>query len=104
MSGQSPVERAEAAVIDAMVEHGPDGHIDGYEEITQAALEAALDVDELARVVGVPAGCRQQFDELQLEHFCREHGCYWGAHGCMHAYGIARAVVAHLTKGNENDE
>ena len=23
-----------------MIEHGPDGHIDGYEEIARAALEA----------------------------------------------------------------
>jgi len=35
------VEAAREAVADAMVEHGPDGHIDGYEEITAAALAAA---------------------------------------------------------------
>ena len=105
----TPVERLARALHDAEVgDYGPcvteRQCIESYEQTLPAALTAALDVDELARVVGVPAGCRQQFDELQLEHFCREHGCYWGAHGCMHAYGIARAVVAHLTKGNENDE
>lgn len=35
------IHAAEEAVKDAMVEHGPDGHIDGYEEITLASLEAA---------------------------------------------------------------
>lgn len=35
------VEAAEQAVIDAMCEYGPDGHIDGYQEIARAALEAA---------------------------------------------------------------
>lgn len=29
------------AVQEAMIEHGPDGHIDGYEEISAAALKAA---------------------------------------------------------------
>jgi hypothetical protein len=35
------VEVVRAAVADAMIKHGPDGHIDGYEEITDAALAAA---------------------------------------------------------------
>jgi hypothetical protein len=35
------VEAAREAVADAMIKHGPDGHIDGYEEITDAALAAA---------------------------------------------------------------
>lgn len=35
------VGAAQEAVKGAMIEHGPDGHIDGYEEITRAALEAA---------------------------------------------------------------
>ena len=35
------MEAAEQAVIDAMIKHGPDGHIDGFHEITLAALEAA---------------------------------------------------------------
>lgn len=35
------VEAAEKAVIDAMIKDGPDGHIDGYDVITRAALEAA---------------------------------------------------------------
>lgn len=32
---------AQDAVIEAMIEHGPDGHIDGYQQITDAALKAA---------------------------------------------------------------
>ena len=32
---------AEAAVFDAMIEHGPDGHTDGHDKIARAALEAA---------------------------------------------------------------
>lgn len=35
------IEAAQEAVKDAMIEHGPDGHIDGFEEITRSALEAA---------------------------------------------------------------
>ena len=35
------LEAAEQAVIDAMIKYGPDGHIDGYQEIASAALEAA---------------------------------------------------------------
>ena len=35
------LEAAEEAVIDAMIKYGPDGHIDGYQEIARAALEAA---------------------------------------------------------------
>ena len=32
---------AQDAVVEAMIEHGPDGHIDGYQQITDAALNAA---------------------------------------------------------------
>jgi hypothetical protein len=35
------VEAAREAVRAAMIEFGPDGHTDGDEEITRAALEAA---------------------------------------------------------------
>jgi len=35
------VTAAREAVADAMVKYGPDGHIDGYEEITDAALGAS---------------------------------------------------------------
>lgn len=35
------MEAAEQAVIDAMIKYGPDGHIDGFHEITLAALKAA---------------------------------------------------------------
>jgi hypothetical protein len=35
------VKAAEDAVIEAMIEHGPDGHIDGYDKIARTALEAA---------------------------------------------------------------
>jgi hypothetical protein len=38
---EEAVEAVQQAVIEAMIEHGPDGHIDGYEEISRAALEAA---------------------------------------------------------------
>ena len=41
MIPQEALEAAEQAVIDAMIKYGPDGHIDGYQEITRAALEAA---------------------------------------------------------------
>lgn len=34
---QDPVEDAVAI---AMIEHGPDGHIDGYAEIAQAVIDA----------------------------------------------------------------
>lgn len=36
------VEAARDAVREAMIKYGPDGHTDGDEEITRAALEAAL--------------------------------------------------------------
>jgi hypothetical protein len=35
------LEAAEQAVVDAMYKYGPDGHIDGYQEIAHAALVAA---------------------------------------------------------------
>lgn len=38
---EEAAEAVQQAVIEAMIEHGPDGHIDGYEEITRAALESA---------------------------------------------------------------
>lgn len=38
---EAAVEAARAAVRAAMIEFGPDGHTDGDEEITRAALEAA---------------------------------------------------------------
>ena len=38
---QEAVEAAELAVTDAMYKYGPDGHIDGYQEIARAALVAA---------------------------------------------------------------
>ena len=38
---QEAIEAAEEAVIDAMIKYGPDGHIDGYQEIAHAALVAA---------------------------------------------------------------
>lgn len=41
MIPSNAMEAAEQAVIDAMIKHGPDGHIDGFHEITLAALEAA---------------------------------------------------------------
>lgn len=34
------IEAVREVVADAMIEYGPDGHIDGYEEITAAALAA----------------------------------------------------------------
>ena len=41
MIPQEALEAAEQAVIDAMIKYGPDGHIDGYQEIASAALESA---------------------------------------------------------------
>jgi hypothetical protein len=38
---QEAIEAAEQAVSDAMYKYGPDGHIDGYQEIARAALESA---------------------------------------------------------------
>lgn len=38
------MEAAEQAVIDAMIKYGPDGHIDGFHEITLAALKAAAPI------------------------------------------------------------
>ena len=35
---------AEAAVFDAMIEHGPDGHTDGHDKITRAALGVAAPI------------------------------------------------------------
>jgi dihydropteroate synthase len=35
---------AEAAVFDAMIEYGPDGHTDGHDKIARAALEAAAPI------------------------------------------------------------
>ena len=35
------VKVAREAVFDAMIEHGPDGHTDGHDKITDAALTAA---------------------------------------------------------------
>ncbi|MFI2563059.1 hypothetical protein [Paenarthrobacter sp. NPDC018779] len=35
------VKVAREAVFDAMIEHGPDGHTDGHDKITAAALDAA---------------------------------------------------------------
>lgn len=37
----SRVEAANEAVVEAMIAHGPGGHIDGHAEITAAALAAA---------------------------------------------------------------
>ncbi|WP_224089769.1 hypothetical protein [Arthrobacter sp. StoSoilB13] len=39
MSARKKVARE--AVFDAMIEHGPDGHTDGHDKITDAALAAA---------------------------------------------------------------
>ena len=39
MSARKKVARE--AVFDAMIEHGPDGHTDGHDKITDAALTAA---------------------------------------------------------------
>jgi len=44
MIPSNAMETAEQAVIDAMIKHGPDGHIDGFHEITLAALEAAAPI------------------------------------------------------------
>lgn len=44
MIPSNAMEAAEQAVIDAMIKYGPDGHIDGFHEITLAALEAAAPV------------------------------------------------------------
>lgn len=44
MIPSNAMEAAEQAVIDAMIKHGPDGHIDGFHEITLAALEAAVPI------------------------------------------------------------
>ena len=44
MIPQEAVEAAELAVSDAMYKYGPDGHIDGYQEIARAALEAATPI------------------------------------------------------------
>lgn len=38
---EAAVEAAEVAVKEAMHEYGPDGHDDGFQEITRAALKAA---------------------------------------------------------------
>ena len=37
-----------AAIIDAMVEHGPDGHCDGYTEIAATALRALRELGVLS--------------------------------------------------------
>ena len=44
MIPQEAVEAAEQAVSDAMYKYGPDGHVDGYQEIARAALEAAAPI------------------------------------------------------------
>lgn len=36
----------EEQVADAMIEHGPDGHIDGYQEIARVAVLAYLGVKD----------------------------------------------------------
>lgn len=36
------IEAVERAVADAMIEYGPDDHIDGYKEIARAAIDALL--------------------------------------------------------------
>jgi len=58
------MEAAEQAVIDAMIKHGPDGHIDGFHEITLAALEAGsgLMVDRLQAAVSATLSLAQEWE------------------------------------------
>ena len=104
----TPVERLARALHDAEVgDYGPcvteRQCIESYEQTLPAALTAALDVDELAEVI-----------DLHREDYDSDRGMYYGCH-CgwdngtdMHNNGytehVARAVIAHLTKGDENDE
>lgn len=68
-----------------------------------AALTAALDVDELARVI-------DRHGEAYDRDCAIYAGCLCGwnngtaKHNGGYSEHIARAVIAHLTKGNENDE
>jgi len=86
MSARKKVARE--AVFDAMIEHGPDGHTDGHDKITDAALTAADAV---------------LFSEAAIERAAKAAevaGDDWLAYG--HKTGVdlnlsvARAVVAAL--------
>lgn len=63
----------EDAVAEAMVEHGPDGHIDGYAEIAKAAINAHFRLtpdewktkrEEVARAIYSSTGSPLHFEAV----------------------------------------
>src|SRR4051812_27495486 len=80
---EAAVEAAEVAVKEAMHEYGPDGHDDGFQEITRAALEAAAP-HLLAGIVaklyeGVTALENTLVDECDYPALCAQREAMIGA-------------------------
>lgn len=74
------------AVIDAMIEHGPDGHIDGYQQITDAALKAAAPFFKPQQVTTA-----EELDKLGFQAVV------------LDAYGTPYVCERHRTDGTRNE-
>jgi len=96
MSARKKVARE--AVFDAMIEHGPDGHTDGHDKITDAALAAADSV--LFSEAAIERAAKAAVEHLNERGYAEEsEPGYVLVDGTYDMSQLVRAVIEELKGG-----